>query len=325
MIYENIKNFYRQFYYEPEIKNNEFTKRKRFKNFVIVGMGGSALAARLLSLWENNDSLSVHNDYGLPELNKKSRNSLIILSSHSGNTEEVLEGFRVAKKNKLSMAIITTGGKLLSLAKKNKIPYIELPDKKIQSRMAIGYNFLALIKLLRKEKVLKEVIELRNFLNPQNFRLAGSSLAREIKNYIPIIYSSSKNAPLGYIWKIKFNETAKTPAFANVFPELTHNELAGFHSSFGKKELKKFYFIFLVDPADFPRIKKRMKIAKEILEKDGMKVKEIKLEGKSIAQKVFSSIVLVDWITFYLAQAKKVNPEEVLVIERFKKLMKRRR
>lgn len=323
MIYKDIENFSHQFFYEPEIKNGKFIERKKFKSFVVVGMGGSALAARLLSLWGGSCNVIVHSDYGLPNLSyQKLENSLIILNSYSGNTEEVIEGFKIARKNKLQMAVIAAGGRLLSLAKKNNIPYIELPNKKIQPRMALGYSFLALTKLLKRKEIFQEAANLKTSLKPQILQSAGDLLAKEIKNSIPIIYSSSKNASLAYVWKIKFNETAKTPAFTNVFPEINHNELAGFDSSFGEKQLQKFYFIFLTDSSDSSRIKKRMRLTRNILQDAGLRIREIELKGKTTSEKVFSSIVLADWTTFYLAKEKKVDPERVAIIEKFKELMR---
>src|SRR5262245_50590097 len=66
---------------------------KDFKQVVIAGMGGSAIGADLLAAYCASVSpipVSVHRDYSLP-LFARGRETLVICSSHSGNTEETLD------------------------------------------------------------------------------------------------------------------------------------------------------------------------------------------------------------------------------------------
>src|SRR3989344_2079483 len=130
-MHEAIKNFEKQFLYEPEIENQNFLVKK--SSFFVVGMGGSALASKLLKTWKPDLDITTHSDYGLSEFPKEElKNKLIILSSYSGNTEEALDAFTESKKQNLDMAVISTGGELLSLAILNKVPYIKLPNTGIQ-------------------------------------------------------------------------------------------------------------------------------------------------------------------------------------------------
>ena len=67
---------------------------------VICGMGGSAIGADLLAayLFDRVEvPIFVHRDYGLPAF-ARDRRTLVILSSHSGNTEETLSAFEEACK-----------------------------------------------------------------------------------------------------------------------------------------------------------------------------------------------------------------------------------
>src|SRR5574343_404310 len=103
-MYEAIKNFNKQFEYQPEIKNEEKLVRKN--SFLIVGMGGSAHAPKLLKTFKPSFDLIIQQDYHLPKLPKKDlENKLIILSSYSGNTEEVLSAFEEARKENLDLAV----------------------------------------------------------------------------------------------------------------------------------------------------------------------------------------------------------------------------
>lgn len=313
-MYEAIKNFSKQFLFKPEIQNKEKLSKK--SSFVALGMGGSALAPLLLKTWKPELDILIHRDYGLPET--ELANKLIVLSSYSGNTEEVIDAFQKAKEKNLSMAVISTGGKLLSLAKENNVPYIQMPDTGIQPRLALGLSIKAFLKILGEEEELKRIKDLAISLNPADYEEAGKKLAGKMKNHIPVIYASTRNFSLAYNWKIKFNETGKIPAFHNVFPELNHNEMTGFDAN---KELSEnFYFVILKDEQDSPKILKRMEILESLLKARGLKVETIELKGE-IWQKMFASILLADFAAYYTALGYGMEPEQVPMVEEFKKLI----
>ncbi len=319
-MYEAIKNFNKQFLYEPEIKNQEnFVKKS---GLVVIGMGGSALAPLLLKTWKPELDIIIHRDYGLPEFLGDFIDKLVILSSYSGNTEEVVDAFKKAKAENLNMAIISTGGKLLSLAKENNVPYIELPNTGIQPRLALGLSIKAFLKFIGEEDELKKTSALATTLNPSDYENDGKMLAQKIKNHIPVIYSSNNNSSIIYNWKIKLNETGKIPAFHNVFPELNHNEMTGFDIKDSTRELSsKFHFIILKDEKDNPEILKRMTVLEKLFKDRNFQVEEIELMGKDTWHKIFSSLVLADWTAYYTALEYGLEPEQVPMVEEFKKLI----
>jgi glucose/mannose-6-phosphate isomerase len=135
-------------------------------------------------------------------------------------------------------------------------------------------------------------------------------VAHKIQNRIPIIYSS---APLlrtvGVRWRNQMNENAKSMAFSNAFPELNHNEIVGWEC---EANLSKNFIIILLENEDpHPRIKKRIEITKKIIRKKGAEVIDIYSAGKTPLEKVFSLIVLGDWVSYYLALAYKKDPIEI--------------
>jgi len=322
-MYEIIKNFNKQFEYEPQIEGS--LSLEGVKNFIAVGMGGSHLAADILNSYDPSFSILIHKNYGLPSLPEETlKQSLIILNSYSGDTEEVIDSFNLALEKKLKMASITYNGKLLELSKEYNVPFIKLPEPKVQPRLALGFHTKALLKILNKEKELKEISELVYLLKPEELEEKGRELSQKIKDKIPIIYASEKNQAIAYIWKIKFNETSKIPAFYNVFPELNHNEMTSFDVKETTKNLSQnFVFLILFDEEDHPKIKKRMKILKNLYEERNLKVEILKLEGQNRFHKIFSSLILSDWTSFYLAKEYGVEPDEVPMVEEFKKLMEK--
>lgn len=321
MMYESLKNFYKQFEFTPVVENAKGLKK--YPSFTVLGMGGSNLSAGLLKIWNNSLDIHSYKNYGLPPVSQKTlKQSLIIASSYSGNTEETIDGFQKSLKNKLSVAVIAAGGKLLDLARKNKKPYIQLPHG-IQPRTAIGYSFMALLKLTGDTARLREAASLATLLKSTEYERAGKTLAKKLKGNVPIICASERNKALAYNWKIRINETGKVPAFANVFPELNHNEMTSFDVKDTTRDLsQKFFFVFLKDANDNPRILKRMNVTERMYRERGLPVEVVIVNGKNPAHKIFSSVLIADWTAYYLAKEYGIDPEPVPLVEEFKKLIR---
>jgi len=296
------------------------------ENIIICGMGGSALPGDILVTLRPLDVFS-YKSYCLPP---QARNeSLIICISYSGDTEETLSSFNEAFSRKLSVISITTGGKLAELSKKYGIPLAKIPGSKIPPRLALGEMFAALVQVLVNHNILgpeisEEVLKVGTFLKTGGFENQGKKLAEKIFQKIPIIYASRRFREIGWIWKNSLNETAKVLASCNYFPELNHNETVGFWQ-INKMQIsnEKLYVVILRDPEDsHPRILKQMKIAKDLIEEGGVKVEFIDMAGKTMLEKVFSSIILGFWTAYWLALKYKVDPTPVKTIEEFKRRLK---
>ena len=122
-----------------------------FKQVVIAGMGGSAIGADLLASYCASLSplpVSVHRDYGLP-LFARGAETLVICSSHSGNTEETLDAFDAARKAGCRIVVVCTGGKLAKLAKENDLPLWTF-DHAGQPRAAVGFSFGLLLAMFQR-------------------------------------------------------------------------------------------------------------------------------------------------------------------------------
>jgi len=317
MITEDLKNFPKQFSWEPKIENE--AKLVVAENLAVCGMGGSHLAADLIKIALPQLPLTIHSDYGFPVLPKP---GLGIISSHSGNTEEALDAFNSALQQKIPVAVITSGGKLLELAKEYGAPYIQTPDSKIQPRFALGYSLMAVLKLMNRKEALVEAFRLSDLLDPLSAETKGQELAQKLHNKIPIIYAASSNSAIAYTWKIKFNETTKIPAFCNVLPELNHNEMNGFDTQAKTMPLmEKFHFVFLSDDSDHPQIIKRLGATKRLLERQEFKVDVLPLAGESVFHKIFQSLLVADWTSYHLAEFYGADPEQVPLVEEFKKLI----
>lgn len=320
MMSDAIKDFPKQFEFDPKIEN--FSGKFHAKTFVICGMGGSHLAGGLIRAWKPEMDIIEHSNYGLPELDsERMKHVLVIASSYSGNTEETIDAFEKAQK-KLPVIAIAVGGKLIELAKKYKVPYIQMPDTGIQPRCALGFSMKSIFKAMGLEKELKEASGLAKILKPEVLEDEGKSLARRLLGKVPIIYASQRVQAVAYNWKIKFNETGKIPAFYNTFPELNHNEMSGFDVKDSSRKLSEiFLFIFLMDLKDHPRVLTRMKVLEKLYMDRGLSVITLELRGKTFLEKTFSSLLLADWAAFYTADNYGLESEQVPMVEEFKHLI----
>ena len=316
-MYEAIKKFSEQFSFEPKIENT--AALGSYKKFLIAGMGGSNLAAGLLQIAHPELDIIPHRSYGLPE---HSGDRLIIASSYSGNTEETIDAFETALKRNQPLAVISAGGKLIDRAKEQMIPYIQIPNTGIQPRSALGFNTRALAKIMQHDAIVQELASVPTLLAAEQAEKEGKALAEHLQTMVPVIYSSQANFPIAYNWKIKFNETGKIPAWANVFPELNHNEMTGFDRIDSTRSLsEKLSFVFLHDPADHPKIQQRMEVTQKVYEDRGLPVTVLELKG-SPWEKIFNSLLTADWTAYYTAEHYGAQAEQVPMVEEFKKLIK---
>lgn len=320
-----IKDFPRQFEYEPVIENTG--NFKPADKFVVCGMGGSHLSADLIKTARPDLDIIIHSDYGLPQIGDLNER-MVVVSSYSGNTEEALDSFEEAARRGFNLAAVSIGGKLLEEAKNKGVTFVKIPDTGIQPRMAVGFSVLALLKMMGEDTEISEIKKVAGNLGGEEG--GGNELAKKLEGKVPIIYASEKNSALALNWKVIFNETGKIPAFWNAFPELNHNEMTGFDVIESAKKLSQnFAFVFLRDPNDHPRIIKRMNITQKILEDRGFACNLIQAAASirlssGVAKtwhKFFSSILIADWTAYYLALHYGVDPEQVPMVEEFKKMM----
>lgn len=302
---------------------------RQITKVVVVGMGGSALAALLVKSWlfqELTVPFEVVRTYDLPEY--VDYNTLVIASSYSGNTEETLAGLGAARDKFAQVAVVAAGGKLKTIAENENIAHVVLPGD-LQPRMTTIYNLRALTALLARFGVLHydrvaEIADISDWLGEQTRQWTGDVTTD--KNYAkqlallsvgktPVFYAGSLMAPVAYKWKISWNENAKNVAFWSELPEFNHNEFIGWISH----PIEKPFAVFdLVSNLEHPRILKRFEISDRLLSGKRPKATEVQLQGKTaIAQMLWGSI-LADFVSIYVAILNGVDPTPVPLIEKLK-------
>lgn len=311
--------------------------KAKYRNIVCTGMGGSAIGADIARSYTADEArtpIFVNRNYKLPAFVNK--DSLVIVSSYSGNTEETISAFKDALTKDARIILITSGGVLKSLAGRNSVPVITVPPG-LQPRAAIGYSFFTLITALSrigiigdKTKDIAETVKGLEDLEKTGIGLAvrasknpAKDIARSIYSKIPVIYSEARHLDaVTTRWRGQLAENAKTIASANLFPEMTHNEIVGWECP--EKALKDLAVIMLRDRGDDPRVAKRMKIVKKIVSGLGVKVIEVNSRGKCLLARIFSLIYMGDYVSYYLAILNKRDPTPVERIAYLKKEMAKR-
>src|SRR3989344_2311537 len=310
---EQILNFPSQLSKGAEVAR-DIKIDKTYNKVVVCGMGGSIMPGMMLLTYKEHKNkgpgvpVIIHNNYDLPS--DVNADDLVICISWSGTTEETISAFKAAMKRGIKPIAITKGAELGQLAKDNNTPLVILPDQPTPPRLSVGYMVGALFTVLGLEK------ELDIVLDPQSHENTGKELADKIGSPQPLIYTSYSWRKLGALWKANFNETAKTPAYCNYIPAMAHDELAAYI----RKSLP-FHPIIFKDDKDLPRYVRDLDATIAILDKQEYNYSIVNLSvGDNPLETVLNNYILGLWTSFYLAQKIGVNPEDIELIEEYKKL-----
>jgi len=319
---------------EPEQLLHDFKlylQPSNFNNVVYAGMGGSALAAILSLTWPTyNVPFEVVRNYDLPAY--VSSDSLCIVSSTSGNTEEALSIISQAEERHARIVVITGGGKLLEIAQQKNYPVYVMPLVK-QPRYGVFYNFKALVEIgncfgIVTENALQELTEVVPYLREKVKNWAAEvpvkdnlakQLALDCLGKSIVIYGGPKMSPAAYKWKISFNENAKQVAWTGVYPEFNHNEFIGWSE---QPIDKPYQIIDLRSTFENSRVQKRFVLSDRLLSGKRPAPSVIDLAGNSLLEQMLYAVLLGDFTTLYCAIAAETNPEPVELIEKFKGMLK---
>jgi glucose/mannose-6-phosphate isomerase len=323
---------YEQAAYAAEVQLPDNDGRE-ITRVVIAGMGGSALAPLLVKAWlgkEMTVPFEVVRGYDLPAY--ADYNTLVIASSHSGNTEETLGCLQQARERFCQVATVSSGGKLKELAEEGDIAHVVVPAG-AQPRMAMIYNLRGVVALLAHFGVVGydrygEIADAASFVEGET-----RNWTRDVttdKNYAkqlallavgktPVFYGGALTAPIAYKWKISWNESAKNTAFWDEYPEFNHNEFIGWT---GFPVEKPFVIFDLVSDLEHPRILKRFELSDRLLSGKRPKANTIHLKGESAIEQMLWACVLADFASIYTAVLNGVDPTPVVLVEKLKAELK---
>ena len=304
----------------------------QYDSLLVMGMGGSGVSGDVLSLLSkevSSKNVIVRKSYSIP---KKliEINTFCLFISYSGNTEETISGLQDAIKNNLDWAVISSGGKLIDLAKEHNKEYIKIPEG-LQPRAAFGYLTQAVCKIVdvvEGTDFIKELRDAGDYLNEilnkkenSEIYIEAKSIANQVNKKTCVIYGGTELSELvASRWKTQINENAKSKAFVGSMPEVHHNEILSWDADLeGSKS--SFVLIFLRDDSENAQISKRFNLTKKLL---GEKVNIFDIKPKSKGTtliKLMELVLLGDLFSLSLAKELNMVPEDIEGIENLKKLL----
>jgi glucose/mannose-6-phosphate isomerase len=316
---------YGQLVYDFHVDGN--SRFGTIANVVWAGMGGSALGGLLVRSWPQLDKpFEIVREYNLPPY--VGPDSLVVLSSYSGNTEETLQALAQAEERGAQIAVLASGGKLWELAVAKDYARVQLPDTG-QPRYAVFYSYRASIELFRAAGVLKTDVS-------ADLEAASALLQRSAAAWLPtvpvkdnpakqlaleligksiVVYAGPKLAPAAYKWKISFNENAKHVAWWNTYPEFNHNEFIGW----SKQPVDKPYAVIdLRGSCEDERVLKRFEISARLLSGVRPEPHVVTAEGETTVQQLLWTVVFGDFVSLYVALLNGLNPAPVELVEKLK-------
>jgi glucose/mannose-6-phosphate isomerase len=300
---------------------------------LITGMGGSAIGADLLAAYASPLCLLpivVHRDYDLPAW-AHGPQTLVIASSHSGNTEETLSAFECARARGCQVLAISTGGRLAAAAKAAGITTWGF-EHLGQPRAAVGFSFGLLLAALARLGFLPDPAEelkaaVADMLGQQASlnadvpishnpakRLAGQLYGRWVA-----VFGSGYLAPVARRWKGQISEVAKAWGQFEALPEADHNTLAGLVNP--EKVLTQAMMLFLCAPSDHPRNRTRADLTRHSFMVEGLNTDFVNARGGTPLAHIWTALHMGDYTAYYLAMMYDVDPTPVAAIESFKKEM----
>ena len=317
-MYNKIKDFPKQI--SDTIDNtNSLSINSDYDKVVIMGMGGSAIAGLIVKDLLPQINIVIERNY-IPNTSIN-QNTLVIVSSYSGNTEETLSYYHSAKELTNNIFGITSGGKLLEALKNDNKSYYILPEG-YPPRSATGYALTVLVRLL--DSSLLEDISV-DLLQSYSDKLSleestAHVLAKKIYPTIPIIVTEESLTSVGFRLKSQLNENSKMLSYNITLPEMNHNEIVGWQG----KEIDKNALSLVWIDIRYNKNIKRMNITNNILKDRVASNNHIDVPSEIASHCLASCLYLVnyvDWLSYWCAYSHNVDIMNIDNIDTLKKSM----
>lgn len=296
-------------------------------SIVLAGMGGSALAGEFIKHWLSDRlpvPFEIVRGYELPAYVGK--DTLVVVSSYSGNTEETISCLHDAQKRAAKVVVMSAGGALIEAATAQHLPALDVPGG-LQPRLAVLYGVKALAGLLEELGLARGLVkELEAVATWSEGEIKGwgaavptaensaKQLAEAFLGHPIVVYAGPTLALPAMKWKIDANENAKNLAFYYNWPEFNHNEFLGWAHP-ARAGLR---VVELQSSLDHPQIAKRFEVSNRLLSGTMPEPIIITAVGETRLEQMVWTILLGDYAMAYLAFLNQVDPTPVPMIEKLK-------
>ena len=279
---------------------------KKYHNLIIAGMGGSVVSSYLLKQLaseislKNQKKIFIIEDFENNNLNQfNTKDSLLIISSYSGDTQETLTIFKEALRRKFKIIVLTNGGKLKKLADRSNLDILEIiesPSPRYSSFYLLGV-FTAIFDESLANKLKNTAI------NQKLIKKQVIQLTKFIKNDIILLYHTKNTYNLSKIFELFLNETSKNLTFNLNYPQTSHYQLIALDYN------NKINF----------KISKKLEILKEFYKN------QLKIETQLVSlstnpfKRIIETLFLAQLLSYNLALVNKIDPLDIKIQELFKR------
>lgn len=280
--------------------------KSEIKQIVISGLGGSGIGGKIVSqLVAEKLTVPVTcvNDYVLPGFVGK--NTLVIISSYSGDTEETVATLVEAEVKGAEIACVTSGGKIAAIAKENGYNLIQIPGGN-PPRAMFGYSSVQLFFILKSYGFIDNYFEaeIENSIrlldeNETEIRNSARAISEKLAKRIPVLYSESQYEGIAVRWRQQINENSKMLCWHHVFPEMNHNELVGWTGGDNRVAV-----VILRNEDDHKRSQLRMELCKKLMGEKCDTVMEVWSKGSSRIERSYYLIHIGDCVSIYLTEMR---------------------
>ena len=203
-----------------------------FRNVALCGLGGSAAGGRLAAaLLADQLQLPVEVPVGLTLPGWVGPETLVVVTSYSGETAEALDWFVEAGERRATRVALGSGGTLAALAETDNVPVVTV-EGGYQPRGALGLLLAPLLVLLGESGAAPDTTDLiARGADAADAAAArddeARAIAERLAGHVTVLYGSGLRAAIAVRLKNQINENAKVAAFAGAVPEIAHNEILG--------------------------------------------------------------------------------------------------
>jgi glucose/mannose-6-phosphate isomerase len=311
---------------------------KKVKNVVVSGMGGSRFPALIVyNLFKEELTVPyvVIDDYNLPKF--VNSDTLVVLSSYSGSTEEVVECGKKAKAMGAKLTGISAGGETAKFLKENGAPayvYDPVENPSGQPRIGFGYSVGGHISLMIKlgllpvdPKIVEEAISKLDgllssyLLETPEAQNPAKQLAQKMYERYPYYLVAEHLTGVGNAVQNQTNETAKSISSFRVIPELNHHMMEGL--KFPTAHQKMALFVLFYSSLYSSSIQKRFRITKDVIEQNKIETVWHELKGATKIEQVFELMGFGSYLSMYLSTLYEQDPTAIPYVDYFKDQLKK--
>lgn len=294
------------------------------ENIVCCGMGASNYGAYVVKALVGSSMqypMEVISDYHLPAYVNK--NTLVVLTSYSGSTEEVLSCAHEAKEKGAKMLVLTKGGKLGEFAKENNVPAYIFDGKLNPAgvpRLANGYSILGLMGLLHKTGIMhfpeQKITDAITRLEQQLPEIQKKALkdAQMFVGKIPVIFAAEHLSGNALIFRNQFNETSKTFSAFYLVPDLNHHLMEGLQFP----NPTPLQIIMLNSQNYSKKIQQRIELTGDVVKQNNQPLYIYNMKLPTIYDDFLQVMVYGSYVTLYLGLIHDQNPATNPWVDYFK-------